>query len=312
MAFNWFKKLKTGLSKSAQKVEKAFTSVIGKKKLDESSLIEIEDQLILSDLGVNASKKLVDKLRNYKFELTQKNKDISKEMVLHVVKEELNKILINSEQSLFNDDHNDKPQVILLIGVNGSGKTTTAGKIASMLKEKNKKVVIAACDTFRAAAVEQLEKWASKTKSLFFKGSNSSDAASVAFKALEYSIKEKADYLIVDTAGRLQNKSGLMDELSKICRVIAKLNSNAPHNKIVVLDGTVGQNAHSQVKNFHEQIELTGMIITKLDGSAKGGVIVSLAEQFKLPIFAVGVGEKVDDLDLFKADDYSKALLNLE
>ena len=223
----------------------------------------------------------------------------------------LNKILINSEKSLLNDN-NDKPHVILLIGVNGSGKTTTAGKIASMLKEKNKKVVIAACDTFRAAAVEQLEQWASRTKSLFFKGSNSSDAASVAFKALEFSIKEKADYLIVDTAGRLQNKTGLMDELSKICRVISKLNANAPHNKIVVLDGTVGQNAHSQVKNFNEQIQLTGMIITKLDGSAKGGVIVSLAEQFKLPIFAVGVGEKVDDLDIFKANDYSKALLNLE
>ena len=173
-------------------------------------------------------------------------------------------------------------------------------------------LIFAACDTFRAAAVEQLEQWASRTKSLFFKGSNNSDAASVAFKALEFSIKEKADYLIVDTAGRLQNKTGLMDELSKICRVISKLNVNAPHNKIVVLDGTVGQNAHSQVKNFNEQIQLTGMIITKLDGSAKGGVIVSLAEQFKLPIFAVGVGEKVDDLDIFKADDYSKALLNLE
>ncbi len=170
MAFNWFKKLKTGLSKSAQKVEKAFTSVIGKKKLDENSLTEIEDQLISSDLGVNASIKIVDKLRNHKFELTSKNKEISKEMILKVVKDELNKILINSEKSLFKDN-NDKPHVILLIGVNGSGKTTTAGKIASMLKEKNKKVVIAACDTFRAAAVEQLEQWASRTKSLFFKGS---------------------------------------------------------------------------------------------------------------------------------------------
>ena len=167
MAFNWFKKLKTGLSKSAQKVEKAFTSVIGKKKLDESSLTEIEDQLISSDLGVNASIKIVDKLRNHKFELTSKNKEISKEMVLHVVKDELNKILLNSEKSLFNNNNNDKPHVILLIGVNGSGKTTTAGKIASMLKEKDKNVVIAACDTFRAAAVEQLEQWASRTKSIF-------------------------------------------------------------------------------------------------------------------------------------------------
>ena len=309
MAFNWFKKLKTGLSKSAQKVEKAFTSVIGKKKLDENSLTEIEDQLISSDLGVNASLKIVDKLRDHKFELTSKNKEISKEMILQVVKDELNKILINSEKSLFKDN-NDKPHVILLIGVNGSGKTTTAGKIASMLKEKNKKVVIAACDTFRAAAVEQLEQWASRTKSLFFKGSNASDAASVAFKALEFSIKEKADYLIVDTAGRLQNKTGLMDELSKICRVISKLNANAPHNKIVVLDGTVGQNAHSQVKNFNEQIQLTGMIITKLDGSAKGGVVIGISDQLKIPIKFVCLGESIDDIQVFDKKIFVNSLFN--
>ena len=311
MSFNWFKKLKTGLSKSAQKVEKAFTSVIGKRRLDENSLNEIEDQLISSDLGVNASIMIVNKLRNHNFELTSKNKEISKKMILNVVKDELNKILVPSEKKLLKD-FDELPRVILLIGVNGSGKTTTAGKIAAKIKEYNKKVVIAACDTFRAAAVEQLEQWASRTGSLFVKGSENADSASVAYKALDLCIKEKADYLIVDTAGRLQNKSDLMDELSKICRVLEKLNSKAPHDKIVVLDGTVGQNAHSQVKHFNEQIGLTGMIITKLDGSAKGGVIVSLAEKYKLPIFAIGVGEKVNDLDMFKAEDYSKALLNLQ
>ena len=199
-----------------------------------------------------------------------------------------------------------------IIGPNGSGKTTTAGKIASMLKQKNKKVVIAACDTFRAAAVEQLEQWASRTKSLFFKGSNSSDAASVAFKALEFSIKEKADYLIVDTAGRLQNKIGLMDELSKICRVMAKLNPHAPHNKIVVLDGTVGQNAHSQVATFKEMVNVTGLIVTKLDGSARGGIIVALAEKFALPVHAVGVGEAIQDLRAFDPKVFAQSLMGLD
>ncbi len=311
MAFNWFKKLKTGLSKSALKVEKALSSVVGKKSLDEETLSQIEDQLIASDLGVNSSLMIVDKLRNHKFELTTKNKDITKTMIHQVVMSVINKILDGSEKNLF-DTTNGKPHVILLSGVNGSGKTTTAGKIASMLIERNKKVVIAACDTFRAAAVAQLEQWALRTNSGFVKGIENSDAASVAYQALNQAIAESADYLIIDTAGRLQNKSDLMEELSKICRVLSKLKPDAPQDKVVVLDGTVGQNAHSQLQHFHDLIKLTGIIITKLDGSAKGGVIISLFEKFNLPIFAVGVGEKVDDLDIFKKEEYAKALLNLD
>ena len=172
--------------------------------------------------------------------------------------------------------------------------------------------MIAACDTFRAAAVAQLEQWALKTDSDFVKGMENSDAASVAYQALNQAIEKNADYLIIDTAGRLQNKSDLMEELSKICRVLSKLNPDAPQDKVVVLDGTVGQNAHSQLQHFHDLIKLTGIIITKLDGSAKGGVIISLFEKFNLPIFAVGVGEKVDDLDIFKKEEYAKAILNLD
>ena len=311
MAFNWFKKLKNGLSKSASKVENAFKSVIGKKSLDEQTLTDVEDQLIMADLGLDAANQIVEKLRAHKFKLIKGEKEISKSKIFDLVVSELSTILKPCEKNLFEKKTN-KPHVIILSGVNGSGKTTTAGKISEKFRKNKKKVVIAACDTFRAAAVSQLEKWSDRTGSIFVKGAEASDPAAVAFNAMELAIKEKADYLIIDTAGRLQNKSDLMDELSKTCRVLGKLDSSAPQEKIVVLDGTVGQNAHSQLKHFHETIGLTGIIVTKLDGSAKGGVIISLAQTFKLPIYAVGVGEKVEDLDIFKADDYSKALLGID
>ena len=311
MAFNWFKKLKKGLSKSATKVEEAFTSIVGKKTLDEKTLIDLEDQLIMADLGISSSNQIVEKLRSHKFLLNKGEKKISKHKVFDVVVKELISILKPCEKNMF-EAIKEKPNVILLCGVNGSGKTTTAGKISEKLRKNKKKVVVAACDTFRAAAVSQLEKWSDRTGSIFVKGAESSDPAAVAFNAMELAIKEKADYLIIDTAGRLQNKSDLMEELSKTSRVLGKLNLNAPHEKIVVLDGTVGQNAHSQLKHFNELIGVTGIIVTKLDGSAKGGVLVSLAQSFQIPIYAIGVGEKADDLDIFNAKDYSKALLGID
>ena len=311
MVFNWFKKLKKGLSESTLKVEKAITSVVGKKKLDDSALANLEDQLIMADLGVESASQIVEKLKSHKFLLSRGEKEITREKVFEVVINELKIILDPCEKNLFSET-NEKPHVILLAGVNGSGKTTTAGKIAEKLVKNGKKVAIAACDTFRAAAVSQLQKWSERTGAVFVKGPESSDPAAVAFKAMELSVKENYDYLIIDTAGRLQNKTDLMNELSKTCRVLKKIDVNVPQDKIVVLDGTVGQNAHLQLKKFHETIGLTGIIVTKLDGSAKGGVIVSLAKNFKLPIYAVGVGEKVDDLDLFKAEDYSKALLGID
>ena len=311
MAFNWFKKLKNGLSKSAAKVQKSITAVVGKKTLDQETLSELEDQLIMADLGLRSAGQIVEKLKSQKFLIEKDTKEISESKVFNVVANEISKILQPCEKDLF-EKNIDTPCVLLLSGVNGSGKTTTAGKISEKLRKNNKKVVIAACDTFRAAAVSQLETWAERTGSIFVKGDDNSDPAAVAYKSMELAIKEKADYLIIDTAGRLQNKSDLMQELSKTCRVLSKLNKNAPQEKVVVLDGTVGQNAHSQLKHFDEAIGITGIIVTKLDGTAKGGVIISLAEEFKKPIYAIGVGEKVEDLDVFKADEFSRAIMGID
>ena len=310
MALNWFKKLKTGLSKSASKVENAFASVTGKKTIDQEVLNDIEDQLILADLGVEVASRIANKIKQQKFELNEK-KEITKIDVAETLASEIEKILIPCESNIF-DKFKSKPHVILLAGVNGSGKTTTAGKIAEKFRFDNKTVVLAAADTFRAAAVAQLETWADRTGAKIVSGSDGGDSAAVAYKALEKAKIENIDIVIIDTAGRLQNKKDLMEELTKTCRVISKLDPDAPHQKIVVLDGTVGQNAHSQLKNFNDAIGLTGMIITKLDGSAKGGVVVSLAEKFKIPIHAVGVGEGLNDLQDFKAASFSRALAGLD
>jgi len=309
MALNWFKKLKTGLSKSASKVENAFASVTGKKTIDQEVLNDIEDQLILADLGVEVASRIANKIKQQKFELNEK-KEITKIDVAETLASEIEKILIPCESNIF-DKFKSKPHVILLAGVNGSGKTTTAGKIAEKFRFDNKTVVLAAADTFRAAAVAQLETWGDRTGAKVVSGSDGGDSAAVAYKALEKAKNENIDIVIIDTAGRLQNKKDLMEELTKTCRVISKLDPDAPHQKIVVLDGTVGQNAHSQLKIFNDSIGLTGMIITKLDGSAKGGVVVSLAEKFKIPIHAVGVGEGLNDLQDFKANSFSRALAGL-
>ena len=310
MALNWFKKLKTGLSKSASKVENAFASVTGKKTIDQEVLNDIEDQLILADLGVEVASRIANKIKQQKFELNEK-KEITKIDVAETLASEIEKILIPCESNIF-DKFKSKPHVILLAGVNGSGKTTTAGKIAEKFRFDNKTVVLAAADTFRAAAVAQLETWGDRTGAKVVSGSDGGDSAAVAYKALEKAKIENIDIVIIDTAGRLQNKKDLMEELTKTCRVISKLDPDAPHQKIVVLDGTVGQNAHSQLKIFNDAIGLTGMIITKLDGSAKGGVVVSLAEKFKIPIHAVGVGEGLNDLQDFKAVSFSRALAGLD
>ncbi len=215
------------------------------------------------------------------------------------------------ERNLF-ENVSSKPHVLLLAGVNGSGKTTTAGKIAEQFRLQNKSVVLAASDTFRAAAVEQLKTWGKRVDAKVVYGIDGGDSAAVAFKALQLAKDENKDIVIIDTAGRLQNKKDLMEELTKTCKVLSKLDKDAPHQKVVVLDGTVGQNAHSQLKSFDEAIGLTGMIITKLDGSAKGGVVVSLAENYKIPIHAVGVGEGLEDLQTFKATSFSRALAGLD
>ena len=310
MALNWFKKLKSGLSKSASKVDNAISSITGKKTVDKEELDNIEDHLILADLGVEVASRITKRIKEQKFELNEK-KEITKLDISETLASEIEKILLPCESNIF-DKFKSKPHVILLAGVNGSGKTTTAGKIAEKFRLDNKTVVLAAADTFRAAAVAQLETWADRTGAKIVSGLDGGDSAAVAYKAVEKAKNENIDIVIIDTAGRLQNKKDLMEELTKTCRVISKLDPDAPHQKIVVLDGTVGQNAHSQLKIFNDAIGLTGMIITKLDGSAKGGVVVSLAEKFKIPIHAVGVGEGLDDLQDFKAVSFSRALAGLD
>ena len=310
MALNWFKKLKSGLSKSASKVDNAISSITGKKTVDKEELDNIEDHLILADLGVEVASRITKRIKEQKFELNEK-KEITKLDISETLASEIEKILLPCESNIF-DKFKSKPHVILLAGVNGSGKTTTAGKIAEKFRLDNKTVVLAAADTFRAAAVAQLETWADRTGAKIVSGLDGGDSAAVAYKAVEKAKNENIDIVIIDTAGRLQNKKDLMEELTKTCRVVSKLDPDAPHQKIVVLDGTVGQNAHSQLKIFNDSIGLTGMIITKLDGSAKGGVVVSLAEKFKIPIHAVGVGEGLNDLQDFKAVSFSRALAGLD
>ena len=310
MALNWIKKLKSGLSKSASKVEGAIASITGKKTLDQETLDDIEEQQILADLGIDVASRITKKIKDQKFELKD-NKEINKLDVTNMLASEIEKILIPSEKNLY-DDIVSSPHVLFLVGVNGSGKTTTAGKIAEQFRLQNKSVILAASDTFRAAAVEQLKTWGARVGAEVVFGTDGGDSAAVAYKAFQIAKDKGVDIVIIDTAGRLQNKKDLMEELTKTCRVLSKLDVNAPHQKVVVLDGTVGQNAHSQLKNFDEAIGLTGTIITKLDGSAKGGVVVSLAEKFNIPIHAVGVGEGVDDLQSFEASSFSKALVGLD
>ena len=310
MALNWFKKLKSGLSKSASKVEGAIASITGKKTLDQKTLDNIEDQLILADLGIEVAARITKKIKDLKFEIKDK-REIDQLDVAKTLASEIEQILIPCEKNLY-ENISSKPHVLFLAGVNGSGKTTTAGKIAEQFRLQNKSVILAAADTFRAAAVDQLKTWGKRVGAEVVSGIDGGDSAAVAYKAFQLAKDKQIDVVIIDTAGRLQNKKDLMEELTKTCRVLSKLDENAPHQKVVVLDGTVGQNAHSQLKNFDEAIGLTGMIITKLDGSAKGGVVVSLAEKFKIPIHAVGVGEGLDDLQQFEASSFARALAGLD
>ena len=310
MALNWFKKLKSGLSKSASKVEGAIASITGKKTVDQETLDNIEELLILADLGIEVAARITKKIKDQKFEIKDK-KEINQLDISTTLASEIEQILTPCEKNLY-EDISSSPHVLFLAGVNGSGKTTTAGKIAEQFRLQNKSVILAASDTFRAAAVEQLKTWGNRVGAEVVFGTDGGDSAAVAYKAFQLAKDKGIDVVIIDTAGRLQNKKDLMEELTKTCRVLSKLDPNAPHQKVVVLDGTVGQNAHSQLKSFDEAIGLTGMIITKLDGSAKGGVVVSLAEKFKIPIHAVGVGEGLDDLQSFEAASFSKALVGLD
>ena len=304
----WLQKLKQGLSKSSQKVSESLksltslSSLMGATKLDAASLEEVEDALIGADLGTKSAARLADAMRKHKFD-----GPVTSDSLAAALADAIAEILHLVATPLVPDPVH-RPHVLLLVGVNGSGKTTTAGKLAQQWHQQGKTVMLAAGDTFRAAAIEQLQIWGDRTGTQVIAGDQGGDAAALAYAALEKAQKEQADILIIDTAGRLQNRTELMDELAKIVRVIRKLDASAPHDSVIVLDGTVGQNALSQVKAFQQAADVSGLIVTKLDGSAKGGVVVALAEEFGLPVRAVGVGEGADDLQPFDAQEFANAL----
>ena len=308
----WLQKLKQGLSKSSQKVAESLksltslSSLMGATKLDAASLEEVEDALIGADLGTKSAARLADAMRKHKFD-----GPVTSDSLAAALADAIAEILHPVATPLVPDPVH-RPHVLLLVGVNGSGKTTTAGKLAQQWHQQGKTVMLAAGDTFRAAAIEQLQIWGDRTGTQVIAGDQGGDAAALAYAALEKAQKEQADILIIDTAGRLQNRTELMDELAKIVRVIRKLDASAPHDSVIVLDGTVGQNALSQVKAFQQAADVSGLIVTKLDGSAKGGVVVALAEEFGLPVHAVGVGEGADDLQPFDAQEFANALTGVK
>lgn len=299
---NWFSRLKSGLQKSTAQITQGLTKIISHRKLDQEMLDEIEETLILADLGIQTASRLTKALAKEKFE-----KDISEEEVKEFLASEIESILSPLEIPLLLKD-----KVALIIGVNGSGKTTTLGKLSHKLQEMGLKVTLAAGDTFRAAAVEQLETWANRSKAHFVSLGQGSDAAGVAYDAIISGREQGSDTILIDTAGRLHNKKDLMAELQKMDRAIKKLDPTAPHEVILVLDGTIGQNAFAQVEAFQACIPLTGVVITKLDGTAKGGAIVGIGDLYKLPIYGIGVGESIDDLQNFNARAFSRSLLGLE
>jgi len=302
---SWFKKLKEGLKKTSDKLSSGVSSIITGKKLDQETLTILEELLISSDLGVEAAQKIIKELSRSK---------LGKEVTDTEIKIELAKIITKTLEKSSGelDFTKSKPHVVLVCGVNGNGKTTTIGKLAAKLHRDGKKVTIAACDTFRAAATEQLETWANRAHASFVSGAENADPASVAYKAFTQAKESESDVLFIDTAGRLSNKAHLMEELAKIVRIIKKIDPTAPHDTILVLDATTGQNAISQVEGFNASTPLSGLIVTKLDGSAKAGILVALAQKFDIPILAIGVGESIDDLDSFSPEAFSNNLVGLK
>lgn len=299
----WLGKLKQGLHKSSSRFNEGVKDVFVRKRLDDQTLEALEDLLITSDLGASTAAYICKSLAKTKYD-----KEITAEEVKTAVAEEIVRLLDPVAKPLkINGDH--KPQVIVMAGVNGTGKTTTIGKLASHYQQQGLSVMMAACDTFRAAAVEQLKVWSERCACPIVTGQVNADPASVAYEALEKAVGDKVDVLLIDTAGRLQNKTNLMEQLVKIIRVIKKVDDSAPHHCVLVLDATTGQNANSQVKVFADMIDISGIIVTKLDGTAKGGVVVGLAKEFALPIHAIGVGEGIEDLRHFKAKDFAESLV---
>jgi fused signal recognition particle receptor len=301
----WFGRLKDGLSKSSKSITGPIAAIFTKRKLDQATLAELEDVLIQADLGLAVAERIIKAVSAGRYD-----KEIDPEEVKGILASEVAKVLKPVEVP-FNFGA-EKPFVILVVGVNGSGKTTTIGKLGAIAAREGFKVMFAACDTFRAAAIEQLTVWGQRTGARTVSRPTGSDASGLAFDALKAAREDGTDILFIDTAGRLQNKAYLMDELDKIVRVIKKQDATAPHAVLLVLDATTGQNAIAQADIFTKVAGVTGIIMTKLDGTARGGILVAIAEKFKLPVHAVGVGETIDDLQPFDAEAFSRAIAGLE
>lgn len=298
-------RLKNALSKTSSKISQGIEHIFLKKKLDDESLEELEDLLISSDISVSVASSIIEALRKKKF---------SSEITAEQIKEEVANIVIDKLGIIeheFQPNFTNGLQVILVCGVNGNGKTTSIGKLASLYREKGKKVAVAACDTFRAAAVDQIEEWTKRAGVTLYRGPEKSDPASVAHIAINESIKNGIDILFIDTAGRLHNHKNLMEELGKIVRVISKQIPEAPHHSLLVIDGTSGQNAIVQTEEFRNIANVSGLVITKLDGTSKAGVVVGIIEKFKLPVHFIGIGESVQDLKQFDHIAFAKALVGL-
>jgi len=303
---SWWRRLSGGLKRSSSTLGEAIAHVVAKRQLDAATIDDIEDALIRADLGGDTAARIATELRYGRFKSS-----ITPEEIKEVVAAEVEKALLDVAQPLVVDE-TKKPFVILVAGVNGSGKTTTIGKLAAKFRAEGRSVMLAAGDTFRAAAIEQLKIWATRSGADFLAREAGADAAGLAFDAVTAAKARGSDILLIDTAGRLQNRSELMGELEKIVRVIKKVDASAPHAVLLVLDATVGQNALSQVEIFRKTVGVTGLVMTKLDGTARGGILVALAAKFALPVNYVGVGEGVDDLAAFSARDFARAIAGLD
>lgn len=305
-AKGWLSRLRAGLGKSSDKLTGAIGGLFTGRKLDQAALEELEEALIVADMGPATAAKLANAIAKNRFD-----KEVTDDEVRGALADEIATILEPVAQPL-EIDTALKPHVILVCGVNGSGKTTTIGKLANRFRGEGKSVMLVAGDTFRAAAVEQLQIWGERNDCPVIAGAHGADAAGLAFGALEQARAQNTDVMLIDTAGRLQNRKDLMAELEKIIRVLKKQDESAPHTTLLVMDSTIGQNAHSQVETFKEMVNVSGLVMTKLDGSARGGVVVALAEKFGLPVHAVGVGEGIDDLRPFEAKAFARSLLGLD
>jgi fused signal recognition particle receptor len=303
---SWWRRLSSGLKRTSSSLGSAVADLVTKRKLDRAMLEDIEDVLLRADLGTEVAARIAAAVGHGRYD-----KAISADEVKAVVATEVEKVLSAVAKPLVIDAA-QKPFVILVVGVNGSGKTTTIGKLASTFSAEGRKVMLAAGDTFRAAAIEQLKVWGDRNKVPVISGAQGSDSASLAFTAVTAARDDKRDVLLIDTAGRLQNKTELMVELEKVVRVIKKVDATAPHAVLLVLDATVGQNALSQVEAFHRTAGVTGLVMTKLDGTARGGILVALSEKYKLPVHYIGVGEGIDDLAPFTAKDFAQAIAGIE